>query len=88
MLLIVSGVHGDNGQGVVAHKKGQGPYSLMPNMMGKNVLVVTGIQGFVESVNVQVRLNKPNTATYLIYVLRDSSDSSHYAIFLLRTDKH
>ena len=56
--MIVSGNHGDNGNlvlSLVAHKKGQGPYSLMPNMMGKNVLVVTGIQGLVESVNVQVR---------------------------------
>ena len=57
-LMIVSGDHGDNGNlvlSLVVHKKGQGPYSLMPMMVEKNVLVVTGIQGLVESVNAQVR---------------------------------
>ena len=56
--MIVSGDHGDNGNlvlSLVVHKKGQGPYSLMPMMVEKNVLVVTGIQGLVESVNAQVR---------------------------------
>ena len=67
MLLIVSGVHGDNGKLVLSlvvmdHKKELGPKLLMPKMVERNVLAITGKQDLVKSENVQVRKNKP---TYL-----------------------
>ena len=67
MLQIVSGVHGDNGNLVLSlvvmhHKKERGLKSLMPKMVERNVLAITGKQDLVKSENVQVRKNKP---TYL-----------------------